>query len=136
MDSSLPISGFTESILCHLYFIGSLELQIQDENCLDGTFRFLTDFVLHKSQLFTRFFDNPNIIYHFLPLVARSAISSVTFTVVCCWGYTGINITKKFFFFNFFIGVQLIHSTVLVSVTQQSEPAIHTYIPTLAKESS
>lgn len=37
VDSSLPISGFTESILCHLHFIGSLELQVQVENSLDGT---------------------------------------------------------------------------------------------------
>lgn len=37
VDSSLSISGFTKSILCHLYFIGSLELQVQVENSLDGT---------------------------------------------------------------------------------------------------
>lgn len=37
VDSSLPISGFTESILCRLYFISSLKLQIQVKNSLDGT---------------------------------------------------------------------------------------------------
>jgi len=124
VDSSLPISGFTESILCHLHFIGSLELQVQVENSLDGT---RDDTALWQILSYT----SPSYLLNSLITQILYIIFSPWWSEVqsVLWHSHWYKHNQKVFFF-FLIGVQFIHNTMLVSATQQSESAIHTLIHT------